>query len=171
MMCYFEWLKAVGPIAIALAVFFVTVWFYRWQKRLATEKLRHDLYERRFAIYVAFRDLLLALPDLAKSDDEIKAACRKASIARFEALFLLDDPKIQAYLEDLCRQANGVIGDIVFLDATMKQPAWTNDPQVVRDVLERSQRLGAAKLDLPNRHLEELPQRFTQFLRLTDFLK
>jgi hypothetical protein len=82
--------------------------------------------------------------------------------------FLLDDPKIQADVEDLCKQANGVIGDIMFLE---KQPAMMNDPPVVRDVLERSQRLGATKLDLPNRHLEELPQRFTQFLRLTDFLK
>jgi hypothetical protein len=65
-------------------------------------KLRHDLYDRRFAIYVAFRELLLAL--IEKNNDEITVAFRKASIARFEAPFVLADTKIGAHLDALCKQ-------------------------------------------------------------------
>jgi hypothetical protein len=77
----------------------VPLWFQIWQVLLAKQKLRHELYDRRMAIYVASKDLLLALPK--KGDDEIKAAHRKASIALLDAPFLLDNPKIQAYLEEL----------------------------------------------------------------------
>lgn len=70
-------------------------WFFnRWQKRLAKQKLRHDLYDRKMAIYVAFRELLLALPDIKKSDD-IKALLYKANIARLEAPFLFDNATYQ----------------------------------------------------------------------------
>jgi hypothetical protein len=88
--------EGLGPLLLAVVVAIDTWQFQKWQVRLAKQKLRHDLYDRRLAIYVAFQELLLALPK--KSDDEIKAALRKASIARFEAPFLLGDPKIPAYL-------------------------------------------------------------------------
>jgi hypothetical protein len=80
-----EWLKALVPAFIALAVLIVTGLFYYWQVRLAKRKLRHELYDRRMAIYVAFRELLIALPDTKTSDDDIKALVRKANIARLEA--------------------------------------------------------------------------------------
>ena len=111
--CILEWLKAIGPVAVALAVLIATCWFYRWQIRLAKQKLRHDLYERRFAIYAAFRELLLAF--IEKGDDEIMAAFRKASIARFEARFVLDDPKIDPNLDALCKQATAdVMGFLLY---------------------------------------------------------
>lgn len=163
-----EWLKALDPLLLGVAVFVAALWFQHWQVLLAKQKLRHDLYERRLAIYVAFQELLLALPE--KGDDEIKAAFREASIARLEAPFLLGDPKIQAYLEDLCKQvASDVIGDIMFRDAVKKDGALPNDPQVVQDSTERALRLGPAKLNLADRHLRELPVQFAKFLELTDF--
>jgi hypothetical protein len=95
-----------------------------------------------------------------KGDDEIKALLRKANIARFEAPFLLaDEPTIQLYLEELCKQVTGdVIGNIMYLDAMKEQvPAIKNDPQVVKAFAERAARLGAAKLDIPDRHLRTAP--------------
>lgn len=74
-----EWVKALSAPVVAGAVFFVTWSFNRWQRRLAKEKLRHDLYDRRFAIYIVFRNLLLALH--ATSVSEIGAVLRKANIA------------------------------------------------------------------------------------------
>jgi hypothetical protein len=163
-----EWLKALGPLLVALAVFFVTQWFSRWQVRLAKQKLRHDLYDRRFAIYMAFQGLLLSLVD--KSDDEIRAAFRKAYIARSEAPFLLGDPQIQAYLEDLYKQVkDDVIGNIMFLQSTAG--AMMNDPQICQDVAKRASQLGTAKLNLADCHLGELSQQFARFLKLTDFWK
>lgn len=165
-----EWLKDLAPVVIALAVLFVTWSFNRWQVRLAKQKLRHDLYARRMAIYVAFRELLIALPEQGK--DEIYALLRKANIARFEAPFLFgNDAEIQAYLEELCKQVtDDVIANIMFLDSMREQiPALRTDPQVVKDFGERASRLGTARLKIPDRHLRELPQRFAKFLNLTDF--
>jgi hypothetical protein len=169
--CMLEWLKALGPLVLGVAVFVAAVWFQKWQVRLAKQKLRHELYDRRMAIYVAFRELLVALPE--KGDDDIKALLRKATIARFEAPFLLGDaPNIQAYLEELCKQVtDDVIANINFLDTAREQGMLMNDPQAAREFTERASRLGAAKLDIPDRHLRELPQRFAKLLNLTDFLK
>jgi hypothetical protein len=79
--CILEYLKAIGPVAVALAVFIATYWFYQWQIRLAKQKLRHDLYDRRFAIYVAFRELLSAL--IEKNNDEIMASVSKSEHRAF----------------------------------------------------------------------------------------
>jgi hypothetical protein len=137
-----EWLKAVGPLLVAIAVLCATWNFQNWQVRLAKQKLRHDLYDRRLAIYVAFRDLLMALPE--KSSDEIKDALRKASIACLEAQFVLGDPKIQEYLETLCKKVtDDVVANITFLDARKKQ----GDPQIDPEFLKRAACL--SKADLP----------------------
>jgi hypothetical protein len=164
-----EWLKALASPAVALAVFFLILSFNRWQVRLGKEKLRHDLYDRRFAIYLAFKELLLGLPE--KPDAEIKTAFRKASVARFEVPFLLaDDPKIQAHIDQICKQvSDDVIANIMFIDAMNENPAMKSDPEVCREFNERASRLGVAKFNIADRYLRELPQLFKPFLRLTDF--
>lgn len=65
--CIRGWLKDGAPIAVSIAVLIVTWSYNRWQRRLAKQQLRYQLYERRMAIYVIFRELLLALPE--KDDD------------------------------------------------------------------------------------------------------
>jgi hypothetical protein len=167
--CILEYLKAIGPVAVALAVFIATYWFYQWQIRLAKQKLRHDLYDRRFAIYVAFRELLSAL--IEKNNDEIMVAFQKASIARFETPFVLADTKIGAYLDALCKQvADDVISNIMYFEA-MKSQSTMNDPQILRDFNERADHLGRAKLLIADRYFGELPKQFEKFLKLTDFWK
>jgi hypothetical protein len=164
-----EWLRAIGPNAIALVVFIATLWFYRWQIRLAKQKLRHDLYDRRFAIYVLFRELLIAL--IEKSNEEIVAAFRKASIARIEAKFVLNDSKLEAVLDELCKQVtDDVISNIMYFDG-MKPHLATIDLQTRQDFAERVDRLGKAKLIILGRYFEELPKQFARFLQLTDFGK
>jgi len=150
-----KWLEALGSPLVALAVFVATCVFYWWQVRLARQKLRHDLYDRRFAIYVAFRDLLLALPE--KGDDEIKLALRRASIARLEAPFVLgDDSEIRAYLDQICREVtDDVVAGIMFCDGLKNSGAMNSDPQAAADFAARASR--------------ELPRQFARFLSLTDF--
>jgi hypothetical protein len=164
-----EWLKALGPLSVAVAVLIATCWFYGWQVRLAKQKLRHDLFDRRLAIYAAFREFLLAL--IEKSDDEIKAAFRKASLARLEARFVLDDPKIEANLDALCKEAtDDVIRNIMYFDG-MRPHGTMNDPEMSREFAERADRLGRAQLILVGRYFEELPKQFEGYLKLTDFSK
>lgn len=165
--CILEWLKAIGPLTIALAVFISTLLFNRWQVRLAKQKLRHDLYERRLAIYVVFRELLLAF--IESGNDEIMTAFRKASIARFEARFVLHDPKIEATLDTLCKQAtDDVISNIMYFGA-MKPHGTMGDPEIAQESMKRADRLGKAKLELVGRYFEELPRLFEKYLTLTDF--
>ncbi len=161
-----EWVKALSAPVVAGAVFFVTLSFNRWQIRLAKEKLRHDLYDRRFAIYVVFRELLLALH--ASSVSEIGAALRKANIACLEAVFLL--PGIHEYLDQLCEQVQaGVLDNMAACDSMKRDPGPMNDPQVRRELTERELRLNSARRDILDRHFKELPQQFARFLKLTDF--
>jgi hypothetical protein len=167
-----EWLKDLAPVVVSIAVLFVTWSFNGWQKRLAKQKLRHDLYDRRMAIYVVFRELLMALPDTKKSDADIKALLHNANIARFEAQFLFDNANLPAYLEQLCKQiTEEVIGNSMVVEAVMKnEAALVNNPEAVREFLQRAARPGVAKLEIAERHFRELPEQFAE-LKLTDFWK
>jgi hypothetical protein len=169
--CILRWVKDFAPVIVSIAVLVVTFSFNRWQRRLAREQLRHQLYERRVAVYGAFRELLLTLPE--KSNDEIKALFRTASMARFEIPFLFeDDAKLKVYLEQLCKRVTEeVINNIFFVDGMKQQQAVMNDPQIARDFATRASQLSVAKLKIPEDHLTRLPQEFAPFLKLTDFSK
>ena len=169
--CILLWGKDLAPIVVSIAVLVVTLSFNRWQRRMAREQLRHQLYERRVSVYSALRELLLALPE--KTDDEIKAAFRQASIARFEVPFLFeDDRKLQAYLDQLCKRVTeDVVNNIFFVDGMKQQAAIMRDPQFAQDFATRVNQLGVAKLKIPEDHLTRLPQEFAPFLKLTDLSK
>ncbi len=164
-----ECLKDLAPVVVSIAVFLVTLSFNRWQVRLAKQKLRHDLYDRRMTVYAAFRELLIALPE--KGDDEIKVLLRKANIARFEAPFLFDNVNLPAYLEELCKQiTEEVIGNTMFVQALKNETALKNNPEAACEFMQRAARPGIAKLEIPEHHLRELPQQFAE-LKLRDLWK
>jgi hypothetical protein len=87
-----------GPIATiiaAVAAVSVTAYFAWHQKRIAekqadiaSEKLRHDLYERRYRVFDAVRKLLL---EIARDRNASKDGLRAFLIATGEAVFLFDD--------------------------------------------------------------------------------
>jgi len=162
-----QWLKDLGPLFVSLAVFFVTWSFYRWQRRLAKQKLRHDLYDRRFAIYMAFQELLLALVE--PGHDEM-AALKKANIALSQASFLFDDRLLQKYLKDLYEQTQRIITDNMVRQGIQKYPEMMNDPKVARDLGKLALRRSNVPSALAD-HFSELPQQFARVLKLTDFWK
>lgn len=166
-----QWVEDFAPTAVSIAVLVVTCSFNRWQRRVGREQLRHQLYERRMSVYGAFRELLLALPE--RTDDEIKAIFRQASIARFEVPFLFeDDRNLQAYLEQLCKRVTEeVINNIFFVEGMKEHPAIMSDPQSLRDVAAHANQLGVSRLKIPEDYLARLPQEFAPFLKLTDLSK
>jgi hypothetical protein len=99
-----EWAKAFGLSALALVVsisaVFVSILIARWQLSIARAKLQHDLYDRRFAIYMAFHELLVAIVE----KDDVEAELRKANAIRAHSPFLLD-AQLGAYLERLHNEA------------------------------------------------------------------
>jgi hypothetical protein len=55
-----EWVKALGPLALlafAGAISFLSYLIARWRGRIAKERLRLDLYNRRFEILGSSHDL------------------------------------------------------------------------------------------------------------------
>lgn len=161
--------SSIASIIVSIAVLVVTASFNRWQRRLAREQLKHQLYERRVTVYRAFLDLLLK--PLETSDyNEIKALFRKAESARFEVPFLFnDDERLRAYLEKLCKRVTDeIISNILFVEH-MRQKANTNDSQIDQAIRNRESQLGPVKLKIAEDHLEQVSQEFAPFLRLTDF--
>jgi hypothetical protein len=97
------WLQYTQVIAV-IVVALVGAWIAYKQFQLAEVKLKHDLYDRRFAVFEAARQLLYAVfRDFNASDQTIFAY--KAGTS--EAVFLLndDDDDIVAFLEELLKHA------------------------------------------------------------------
>jgi hypothetical protein len=157
-----EWARALGIPALAVAVSFLAVgvsfasyFSGRWQVRIAKEKLRHDLYDRRFAVYMAFHELLVAVTEKRDVDAEL----RKANAARAHSPFLLD-PQVGSYLERLHADVFRVNAESTLL---------AQDLSLVPENLELASRLGNEKLALINR-IPELVQKF-DCLKLDDLSK
>jgi hypothetical protein len=155
-----------GPFFVSVAVFLVGLWFSWWQVRIARERLRHDLYDRRFKVYEAVKELLIALVD--KGDTEVRRAFQNACIAALEAPFLFNDSRLEKYLKDLLDELRRrVMSNIMFLESSAR--AKINDPQGHEEVARRSSELASAKAELATRYLESVPREFARFLKLTDF--
>jgi hypothetical protein len=147
-----EWAKALGIPILAVAISFATYRSGRWQVRIAREKLRHDLYDRRYAIYLAFHDLLVAIAEKDEFEDEL----RQANAALAQSPFLLDR-RLRPYLEKLYKEACRINAENKLVH---EQNVWS------RERAARATQLGSDKLMLSGR-VRELIQEF-DCLRLTD---
>lgn len=147
-----EWARALGFPAVAIVLSILSGLVVYWQARLSKEKLRHDLYDRRFAIYIAFHDLLVA----AAEADNIEDKLRMANTARAHGPFLLDK-RLEKFLEELYREAFRInaIANLI-RDKTLETPA---------DRAVQSSQLGTDKLIFMGR-VGELVKEFERFLRL-----
>ena len=157
-MNYLEWVKALGLPALALAIAFASWWSSRssnrWQVKIAREKLKHDLYDRRFAVYMAFHELMVAVAEKSDVDTEL----RKANAARAHSPFLLD-PDVTQYLEYRHAEAFRINAtQNLFGDPGMGSRA---------EQIEMASQQGSDKLAFANR-IPELVEKF-KCLRLTDF--
>jgi hypothetical protein len=93
-----SWIQALGLPTLVVGVLGFLI--ARWQLQTAREKLRHDLYDRRFAIYMAFHQLFLALSEKEDAESEL----RVANAVRAHAPFLLDS-RLVKFLSDLHYEA------------------------------------------------------------------
>jgi hypothetical protein len=153
---WMQWAKALGLPLLAVAVSIASYWSGRWQVRIAREKLRHDLYDRRFAVYIAFHELLLA--SIEKGD--IETELRRANAARAHSPFLLD--QLGPYLEGLHQEAFRINAE----NKLVRNPSlgWSPPEQA-----QKAYQLSSDKLALADR-IPELVQKF-DCLRLTDLSK
>jgi hypothetical protein len=150
------WIQTLALPALVISLFGLLI--ARWQLRISREKLRHDLYDRRFAIYAAFHELLVALCE----QDDASSALRRASAARAHAPFLLDAPLV-TFLDRLYEDAFRVHATTKLL---RDGNAWSSPVERASKAAEVSEH----KLRLLER-IKELVGEFERFLRLKDFAK
>ena len=146
------WIQVLGTVVIGVLGFLIG----RWQLQISREKLRRDQYDRRFAIYIAFHELLLAVYE--KQDAETKF--RKANAMRAQALFLLDE-QLDLLLKELLKEAFRMTQTAKLL---LDPSAWSSE----QDRNQAAAQLGQDKLMFVAR-IEELAREFARFLQVKDF--
>lgn len=152
-----EWARALGLPALALAVSWMTWRTARWQVDIAKEKLRHDLYDRRFAIYMAYHELLVAILEKTEHAKELT----KATAAKAQCRFLLKNREIEVYLNELDREAFSISKKIEVLN---QSPT----PLPPQEQIKQWNEIGPARKRLFDR-IHQLAEMFEEDLRLQDF--
>jgi hypothetical protein len=96
------WVSALGlpTVVVGLLAFYIN----RWQLKITRENLRRDQYDRRFAVYTAFHELLLAITE----EPDPMPAFRKANAMRAQAPFLLN-AALGVYLKSLLDEGFRII--------------------------------------------------------------
>ena len=93
-----QWIRAVGVPIAAVVVAIVGSCIALQQKRIASVRLKHDLFDRRFAI---LQSLGRMLNDVLESgrlvDDSYQTFLVSASIARF----LFSDSRLVSYIQEV----------------------------------------------------------------------
>ena len=79
----------------------IGAWIARQQVQIARVKLQHDLYDRRFAVFDAARNLLF---EVARTRTASAAALSTYTLATADAIFLLNDDTA-TYLDELRKRA------------------------------------------------------------------
>ena len=125
----------------------------RWQLQISREKLRRDQYDRRFAIYMAFHELLVAVSEKQDAETEF----RKANAMRAQALFLLD-AQLDSLLKELLKEAFRMIQTPKLL---LDPSAWPSE----QDRNQAAAQLGQDKLKFVAR-IDELAREFVRFLQV-----
>ena len=163
-----EWIayvQALGPTiaTITIAAFSLwialrQVWIGREQTDIARERIKHDLYDRRYAIYLAFEKLLRAAMGQKGLEDE-KEIVLIANVAAHQAAFILSED-LQTFLLQLT--------DIAF-----RRNQRTEMSKNFHDlpIEERKRRIEEDQRDnstILHAH-PVLVEKFLPFLRLRDF--
>ena len=98
-----QYMQALAIPAVAV----VGAWIAWQQMRIAGAKLRHDLYERRFAVFDAARTLL---QDIERNGTPSQDALRSYAVGTADAVFLFDND-ICKYLEEIRDRTFKLKGD------------------------------------------------------------
>jgi len=144
--------QALGTILTGAGVMFIAIQQYR----IAARKLKLDLYQRRFEIFDAMRNLITEV--FKNSKDNLELAIRLDYQKKAEARFLLDTEACN-YLEHFVNKVstfNNVREEIV-------------KPQVFAGMPEEIFKIGTAqseRLVWMNQQYEPLVKQFERFLKL-----
>jgi hypothetical protein len=145
-----EWIRVLQALLVP-AVAIAGVWIALQQMHITRVKLRHDLFDRRFAVLQACQNLILTVTINANIDGD---TYQSFAIAASTARFLFDDD-LFAYLQDVRTHATKLI--------TTKTVLPDMPPG---DKKAAAAARGGTELKWLLEQADELPKRFEPFLQL-----
>ena len=109
-----QWVRAVGVPIAAVVVAIVGSWIALQQKRIASVKLQHDLFDRRFTILESLGRMLNDVVERGRLvDDSYQAFLVSVTIAPF----LLSDSRLVSYLQEVKAHTIKLMGTSPFLSS------------------------------------------------------
>ena len=150
------WVQAVGSFLVAGAIGILAWRVSRGQLEVAREKLRYDLYDRRYEIFKSFQDLIV----LVILDENYEATHRQAVNTLATSRFLVNE-QLQASLRAVRDEAATLYAE----RASLRDPlAWSDQ----KDRLHRQIVVTSTIMALTDR-VEPLAKLFEPYLKLNDF--
>jgi len=107
-----EWVKGLGTLALlafAGAISFLSYLITRWQGRIANERLRLDLYNRRFEIFTGIFDMYEALISWNGTPEQIAVRAKFFRGYQESGFLFRKGSGIENFLKQLNDDANKVI--------------------------------------------------------------
>lgn len=148
---WLQYLQAIAVPFIGAVIAGTGAWIAFQQMRIAHIRLKHDLYDRRFATFEAARRLLI---DMAVNGDASEEAMGNYLVGIANASFLFDDSLVR-YLREIGEHASTV----QVINTTLKGHVSGSDkPPLERQVTE--------KVEWLRNQIEVLDSKFMPFLRL-----
>src|SRR2546430_1658757 len=103
-------IRAIATIIAAVAAVRVTAHFAKEQARLASEKLRHDLFDRRLKIFESIFDFYRAMIGWRGTPEQIEARDRFFEAYQQSAFLFDKDSGIEELMKDLNDKGSRAIG-------------------------------------------------------------
>jgi hypothetical protein len=115
-----QYVQGLGPTFVAIAVGVIAATIAYWQWRTANDKLKMDLFEKRYNVYSAF--LAASKAALANNPDRVKINIDFVELL-WQADFLFDD-KVGQFLKD----ANEEIARLIVFENNLAERRATSAP-------------------------------------------
>jgi hypothetical protein len=108
-----QYVQALGFPVVGSAIAIIGAWIAFQQMKTARSKLRHDLYERRYPVFAAARDLLA---EIVRHDTPSAGAIGEYYIKTADASFHFNDEALIKYIENIGALASALLVDVQTLE-------------------------------------------------------
>jgi hypothetical protein len=105
-----DFAASVATVVAAFAAIFVTFRFNREQTRLAREKLRHDLFERRWNVFSSIFDYYYAIISWSGTSEQLAARDRFFKAYQESRFLFSKQSGIEGIMKELNEKGGKVIG-------------------------------------------------------------
>lgn len=161
-----------GPLATVLAASAALWVTYNFNKRqvaiassqrdIALDKLKHDVFQKRYEVYTTARELLVYVVQLHDFEKIDSSKIRELRVKIDEARFFFG-PSVRSFLNDMDREAESLLENLgrrYGYEAETDEELWRS---IGSDLAENAKKLGE--------YHRQMPARFEQAMRITQLAR